>query len=888
MVTWEELDKLLETDLHKEEDEVIPQEEPRPDIASETIDEQEQTTQFAHQPESSWSSMMDKIKVWCMRFPFLTKNFKREQVCYGGDQNYSTETVEPYMVHRWYEDNKNNFKEIKETVFGEPYILTLPAQATPMDPSNTIYHNVTNEFVELLGILLTNRIIKEKNFRVWQKIIAHYDLYEQQRPDPIPNLHIFVLKQLSYESLKQLKQNNELNVLDPRYKLKLTVCKEAQNFPAIQDLSLQEIQELCAMKEFLEGKIKFKPFFLKGKKIEMPYQTVHLQTQPGIEVPGHYTTSVRFAMFWDERYYKRVRPGQTLQPWQWIAKLHTGWVTSVVAARRSGKSYWAIDEAVEMFTSDSQDRSRPIRVLFVGINTKKLKTVIKYLLSFTKKFTEAGYFERESSKNIMHYRSNSTTKKASASDDLGTIEFIGSKDEDAWVGDYADLIIIDECERIAENVREDILPIITNEWARAILISTLNKNSQKTWFYNQLIQGETEEIQRWLIGQDVVTVIRQMRAKRVQPVMDKVRQISEEENRQVPFEEWINWIDIEAMKSDMRYTRQRVWLRFTGEDSDLKTEKEKSFARDRLRWTKAYYPEWWAIFPEDTQLYDYEGSIKDPDYFQWINQRRYKFVCLAYDPAESRDKAALVYMGYNSTINKIEVFKIDKLPNNYTYHWPFIANALKECEQYIEFPEQVTSADRSPASRVFFAYDYNGVGQGLEPFFHECKIPIALKLRFTGQGWITKKWNHHNVAKELLVNMLQNTMDHGAFIINSDCKEFLEELGHYKSYYNAETGNTKYQAEQGFSDDFVSAAMIWTYFCLEYMGEKSNIVKNETEQSVDEDENFSVEWMYQKVEKIVMTGLNQWKTVQQIVDEYNGSSQRNNLKRQDILSQFWY
>lgn len=41
MVTWEELDKLLETDLHKEEDEVIPQEEPRPDIASETLHPQQ-------------------------------------------------------------------------------------------------------------------------------------------------------------------------------------------------------------------------------------------------------------------------------------------------------------------------------------------------------------------------------------------------------------------------------------------------------------------------------------------------------------------------------------------------------------------------------------------------------------------------------------------------------------------------------------------------------------------------------------------------------------------------------------------------------------------------------------------------------------------------------
>lgn len=49
MVTWEELDKLLETDLHKEEDEVIPQEEPRPDIAS---DESDVQSHFAHQPQS--------------------------------------------------------------------------------------------------------------------------------------------------------------------------------------------------------------------------------------------------------------------------------------------------------------------------------------------------------------------------------------------------------------------------------------------------------------------------------------------------------------------------------------------------------------------------------------------------------------------------------------------------------------------------------------------------------------------------------------------------------------------------------------------------------------------------------------------------------------------
>ncbi len=131
-------------------------------------------------------------------------------------------------------------------------------------------------------------------------------------------------------------------------------------------------------------------------------------------------------------------------------------------------------------------------------------------------------------------------------------------------------------------------------------------------------------------------------------------------------------------------------------------------------------------------------------------------------------------------------------------------------------------------------------------------------------------------------------MDHWALIINQECQEFIEELDHYKSYYNPDTWNTKYQAEHGATDDFVSAAMIGTYFILEYMWEKYNITKNEIEQAIDPDNNFSVNNMFDEVERIVMEGINSWKTVQQVIDEYNGRSQRDSLKRQDVLSQFWY
>jgi hypothetical protein len=72
------------------------------------------------------------------------------------------------------------------------------------------------------------------------------------------------------------------------------------------------------------------------------------------------------------------------------------------------------------------------------------------------------------------------------------------------------------------------------------------------------VQGETEELQRNLTNQDVVTVIYEKWNKRVQPVIDKVEAIEKETGKSVPFDEWINWIDIDAMSSDMRYARQWV------------------------------------------------------------------------------------------------------------------------------------------------------------------------------------------------------------------------------------------------------------------------------------------------------------------------------------------
>jgi len=47
--------------------------------------------------------------------------------------------------------------------------------------------------------------------------------------------------------------------------------------------------------------------------------------------------------------------------------------------------------------------------------------------------------------------------------ELGVVDFISAKDYEAGVGEYADLILIDEAARVKEAIYEAILPIVTNE-----------------------------------------------------------------------------------------------------------------------------------------------------------------------------------------------------------------------------------------------------------------------------------------------------------------------------------------------------------------------------------------------------------------------------------------
>lgn len=730
---------------------------------------------------------------------------------------FAEECISPRDAVFWRWINKDHVRQVEVPIFWEIQSVYMPVGIED-DVDEEKFLDDTENFINYISELASDKIMKEKNFMIWKEFLKTYKLYNNE-------WHMFFV----YEERQIEVWNSKID-------------------------SLQELKEIVAMKEFLDGLIKIRPYKVKWEDL-IPYQSFDLATQ-NTTVHWAYTSSMREHMFSKTKYYNIIKPWETLQPRQWKAKLYEAWITSIIAPRRWWKTIFIWERAIEEITRDKQFQDKPVRVLIIGINKRKNKTIINYILNMWGPFIKNGYFKYDATRESMMYIEQWKQKK----DDkvLGIIDFVGARDEDAWVGDYADMVIIDECERIPQHIRDDVFPIITNEWAKCMLVSTLNKRSQKTWFYEAVIKWEQEELKRSLIWLDPVTVIKTMWAKHIQPHINSWR----------PFEEWITEIDIDGIRKEMMMTRMWTALRFSWEDIDYLTDKEKDIARDNLRerWDNVYMPERWGIFPDEIKTYDYESSVKSQEYF--IN-KQYKYIVVIYDPAESRDRAAIVIMWWDEISAKMVIIKTIELPPNYTFHGTYIKNIIEEREK--------------KADRLFFIYDHNGVGHGLEPYLIEVWIRIDLKIKTAWWNKVTKTGNLHVVSKEFMVNITQNSFDHNDIIISDDCVILLNELDTYKGKYNEQTGNTKYAAEgKKSSDDFVACLMMWVYFMLEYMWEKYKIGKtrnNEVEKDgplrlTDEERN-----------KLYMEDLKNWKiNSKEIIEWYYKPKQKRSL----VLSKFWY
>ena len=619
------------------------------------------------------------------------------------------------------------------------------------------YVSVEDEYSKELNVLSQKRIISDKVYKLVTEFVLSW--YEPVVP-------------------VNKEQDWEVVVFKIRETRKTT----------INDLNLN--LQLLMIKEFFDYNTRTIPLY---DERWTPYQIGQdIETQRWI-VPWLVWPTSRFALFSDKKFYKKS--WKLKQDWQYYTDLVAWWITAIIAPRRWGKTIEAIDKCVKFMLSQLSFRDdKPVSCVFIAVSNEKLKTPIKYAKDLLKNFIDVWLATVTATEaRIRTYEQDPQNPEWLRRKIIWTIEFISGQSDAAWVWDSYDYVVIDECERQPKTLREDIFPIISNEWAKCLLISTLNKRAERTWFYDIIVE--------WELNQDIP--VQQLLAA-WKTYCDTPQDKKDEVREQLHYE--------------LKESRMWVGKRFTGNDTELLTPRQKEIVENALKkYPVQYLAEWRGIFPEEKNWIEYETNVKQLDYEQWMYP---EFLVTAYDPAELRDRAATVTIAISN--NKIAV--VDEMlipPWSTSAIWPtMIRNFISQNTGFYK------------AKTHMFGYDANGQWLTIEDYLTQVWVYPNFRIRARWmQNWVTKTehpvykertlWN---VPKEYMVDLLREMLELGILTINSECVHLINELKTFQAstedddWIQQQKKYKKYEAKKWFTDDFVSALIYALWYALDPNG----------------------------------------------------------------------
>lgn len=550
---------------------------------------------------------------------------------------------------------------------------------------------------------------------------------------------------------------------------------------------LNQNLQLLMIKEFFDYNTRSKPLY---DERWAPYQIWQdIETQWWV-VKWLVWPTTRYALFSDKKFYKKT--GKLKQDRQYYADLVGWWITAIIAWRRMWKTYVAIDSCIKFMLSELSFRDdKPVNCAFIAVSNEKLKTPIKYAKDLLKNFIDvwlASVTNNEA--RIWTYEQDPLNPEWLRRKVLWIIEFVSWQSDAAWVWDSYDYIVIDECERQPKSLREDIFPIVSNEWAKCLLISTLNKRAERTWFYDIIVE--------WEINQDI-PVEQLLNARRLycEAPENKKEQVREEQH------------------FELKESRMRVWKRFTWADWELLSPRQKEIVEGALKkYPVQYLAEWRWIFPEEKNWIEYEMSIKQLHF----EERTYpEYIITAYDPAEMKDRAAVVTIVVSN--NKIAV--VDEMlipPWSTSAVWPtMIRNFIAQNTAFYKWKKHM------------FGYDANWQWLTIEDYLTQVWVYPNFRVRARWpQSGVTKTEHPvyknrtlYNIPKDYMVELLKEMLELGILTISADCVHLINELKTFQA--SAEEDDwlviqkryKKYEAKRWFTDDFVSALMYALRYALD-------------------------------------------------------------------------
>ena len=479
-----------------------------------------------------------------------------------------------------------------------------------------------------------------------------------------------------------------------------------------------------------------------------------------------YTPAVREAIFPESNFN-----GHTLQWRQRDAMLNRGKITCIVAPRAAGKSmlltlfagWYAMKDMIT-----KEERNRPFIIHYFGLSKEANNQVAAYIKMMMKKLIQHD--------KVVNWQKSYNRLTFYDGKHERVIQFKSQYEEGVGRGERPNLVILDEAARLSNEVYKTA---IGTDEAAIYCISTIDYETKKNWFYDLFLECQKRQREYIPIDQCIHKIWTKYD-------MDKVRTEEEFRNK---VEEGV----IDAMREDLFLERPMVGLRYTIDDIETKTDRQKEeIIRRAMQQGEDYVlAEYYGEYADQWVEFNYEGLLEN------IMPKIYDHVVVWFDNGGIYDRPAIVAIGIVDWMAYI--FASKQVDND----------KIKRYEQIKEELENFSRFSRE--KRVHLVADVSGNHDGAIQYLEEKIGYLDLGIYYTGWESAKKKGPiEHVVGKKHLVNLTKTEFFRKANVLISAELGYdgwlLDELSRFKL-----KENKKYEAVTG-KDDQVNAMMMALYY----------------------------------------------------------------------------
>ena len=168
-------------------------------------------------------------------------------------------------------------------------------------------------------------------------------------------------------------------------------------------------------------------------------------------------------------------------------------ITFLAGCRRSGKtllgSYLIVRELFRMPDSIKQTQ-RTVKSFYIAPSEDKFKEVVDYIKTASEHIRLLRVLDFNKKENRLYLYDEKLWRGQRVTMVISSCDFVSAKGYEPGRGKASDFILVDEAAFVWEDVRLNILPILSNERARFYAVSTIQWESMRNWFYEQLVDAE--------------------------------------------------------------------------------------------------------------------------------------------------------------------------------------------------------------------------------------------------------------------------------------------------------------------------------------------------------------------------------------------------------------